>query len=218
VRPSVWPIPRMQPHSQGGGLRTFAFVVFAGALLGIASGAGAQQVDFAVGGSTVWSSKNTTAAIGFIPPPERGGTYPSISLEYVSPRKIGWNAELAFREKRAIYNGFQPYRPFIYDLNAVYAPRFDAKIRGDFMAGVGGQTVLFYTEVAPCGLAAGGCRVNLNSTHLSLHAGAGVKYYFWRNFFARPEAHWYYVVNNTQFHSNNLVRVGVSVGHTWGSR
>jgi hypothetical protein len=209
----------MQSHySQGGGLRRFAFVVFAGALLASGGTVFAQEVDFAVGGSTVWSSQNTTAAVGFLPPAERGGTYPSISLQSVSRRKIGWNAELAFRDKRAIYNGFQPYRPFLYDLNAGYAPRFNAKTRGDFMAGIGGQTVLFYNELAPCGLAAGGCRVNLNSTHLLLHAGAGVKYYFWRGFFARPEAHWYYVVNNTQFHSNNVFRVGVSVGHTWGSR
>jgi len=176
----------------------------------------AQQVDFAVGGSTVWSPQNTSAAIGFIPPALRGGVYPSATLQYVSPRKLGLNAEIAFRDKRAIYNGFQPYRPFLYDLNAVYAPHLADKISGDFMAGAGGQTVLFYNEFGNCNLVSGGCITHLNSTHLLFHAGAGVRYYFWRNFFARPEAHWYYVVNNTQFHSSNLFRVGVSVGHTWG--
>jgi hypothetical protein len=176
----------------------------------------AQQVDFAVGGSTVWSPQNTTAAIGFLPPALRGGVYPSATLQYLSSRKLGLNAEIAFRDKRAIYNGFQPYRPFLYDVNAVYATRFADHISGDFMAGVGGQTVLFYNEFGNCTLTSGGCITHLNSTHLLFHAGAGVRYYFWRNFFARPEAHWYYVVNNTQFHSNNLFRVGVSVGHTWG--
>ena len=178
----------------------------------------AQQVDFAVGGNTVWSPRNKTAEVGFLPPAEKGGVYPSVSLQYVSPRNLGFNAELAFRYHKTIYNSFQPYRPFFYDINAVYAPQFDKKTRGDFMAGFGGQTVLFYNQFAPCGASAGGCIVNLNSTHLLLHAGAGVKYYFWRNFFARPEAHWYYVINNTQFHSNNVFRVGVSVGRTWGSR
>jgi hypothetical protein len=197
-------------------LRRFAFAVFACSLLAGASSVFGQQVDFAVGGNTLWSSQNTTAEIGFLPPAEKGGVYPSVSLQYVSSRHLGWNAELAFRDKRAIYNGFQPYRPFLYDANAVYAPHFDQKTSGDFMAGVGAQTVLFYNEFAPCGLSAGGCRINLNSTHFLLHAGADVKYYFWRNFFARPEAHWYYVVNNTQFHSNNVFRVGVSLGHTWG--
>jgi hypothetical protein len=176
----------------------------------------AQQVDFAVGGGTVWSPQNTTAEIGFLPPPERGGVYPSVSLQFLSDRHRGFNAELAFRDKKAIYNDFQPYRPFLYDVNALYEPRFDKKMSGDFMAGVGGQTVLFYNEFGFCPV--NGCRINVNSTHLLFHAGAGVKYYFWRNFFARPEAHWYYVVNNNQFHSNNVFRVGVSVGHTFGSR
>lgn len=197
-------------------MRRVAFVVFAGALLCAADRALAQGVDFAVGGSTIWSSQNTTAAVGFIPPAEKGGMYPSVTLEFLSERHRGFNAELAFRDKKAIYNNFQPYRPFLYDVNAVYAPRLGEKMNGDFMAGVGGQTVLFYNEFAPCPI--NGCRINLNSTHFLVHAGAGVKYYFWRNFFARPEAHWYYVVNNTQFHSNNVFRVGVSIGHTFGSR
>jgi hypothetical protein len=101
-------------------------------------------------------------------------------------------------------------------VNAVYAPRFDTRTGGDFMAGIGAQTVLFYNEFAPCPI--NGCQVHVNSTHFLVHAGADVKYYFWRNFFARPEAHWYYVVNNVQFHSNNVFRVGVSIGHTFGSR
>ena len=191
-------------------------MVFACTLVMATRMACAQQVDFAVGGSTVWSPQNTSAAIGFLPPALRGGVYPSTTLQYLSPRRLGLNAEIAFRDKRAIYNGFQPYRPFLYDVNAVYAPRFADKISGDFMGGVGGQTVLFYNEFGNCNLISGGCVTHLNSTHLLFHAGAGVRYYFWRNFFARPEAHWYYVVNNTQFHSNNLFRVGVSVGHTWG--
>jgi len=197
-------------------LRRFALVVFACALVMATRMACAQQVDFAVGGSTVWSPQNTSAAIGFLAPALRGGVYPSATLQYLSSRRIGLNAEFAFRDKRAIYNGFQPYRPFLYDVNAVYAPRFADKISGDFMAGVGGETVLFYNEFGNCNLPSGGCLTHLNATHLLFHAGAGARYYFWRNFFARPEAHWYYVVNNTQFHSNNLFRVGVSVGHTWG--
>ena len=185
-------------------------------LLSLARATFAQQVDFAVGGNSLWSAKNTTAAVVFLPPAEKGGVYPSATLQYLSPRHLGLSAEITTRYHRGIYNDFQPYRPFLYDINALYSPRMAENITGDFMAGVGGQTVLFYNEVGNCNLIAGGCRISINSTHLLFHAGAGVKYYFWRNFFARPEAHWYYVVNNTQFHSNNVFRVGVSVGHTWG--
>jgi hypothetical protein len=175
-------------------------------------------VDLAVGGNTLWSSHNTTAQVGFLPPPEKGGVYPSVSLQYILPNHFGLNVEGAFRNKKASYNGFQPYRPFLYDVNGVYAPRFSEKIGGDFMAGVGAQTVLFYNEFGPCNVAGGACRVSLNSTHFLVHVGAGVHYYFWRNFFARPEAHWYFVRNNSQFHSDNVFRVGVSVGYTFGSR
>ena len=144
-------------------------MVFACTLVAAARMACAQQVDFAVGGSTVWSPQNTSAAIGFLAPAVRGGVYPSATLQYVSPRKLGLNAEFAFRDKRAIYNGFQPYRPFLYDVNAVYAPRLADKISGDFMAGVGGQTVLFYNEFGNCNLISGGCITHLNSTHLLFH-------------------------------------------------
>jgi hypothetical protein len=62
-----------------------------------------------------------------------------------------------------------------------------------------------------------GCRTLVNSTHFTVHLGVGVRYYFWRTFFVRPEAHYYFIPNNDQFHSDNLFRVGVSIGHTFGS-
>lgn len=196
----------------------FFRLIFACMLLAATSRGFAQQVDVAVGGNTLWSAKSTTAEVGFLPPAEKGGVYPSVSLQYILPNGFGFNAEGSFRYKRTIYNDFQPYRPFLYDVNGVYAPRLNKKMTGDFMAGFGGQTVLFYNEFGNCNLISGGCRINLNSTHFLLHMGAGVQYNVWRKFFVRPEAHWYYVVNNVQFHSDNVFRVGVSVGHSFGSR
>ena|SRR5438477_3541694 len=181
-----------------------------------ATGALAQEIDFTIGGNTLWSSQNTTAAVGFLPPAEKGGVYPSASLQYLLPNHLGFNVEGSFRYHRAIYNDFQPYRPFLYDVNAVYAPRFTSKMQGDFMGGFGAQTVLFYNEFGNCNLSATGCRINLNSTHFAFHMGAGIKYYFWRNFFVRPEVHWYYVIHNYQFHSDNVFRIGASIGHTFG--
>jgi hypothetical protein len=45
-----------------------------------------------------------------------------------------------------------------------------------------------------------------------------VRYYFLGNFFVRPEANWYYIRNNFEFHSDNVFRAGASVGYTFGSR
>jgi hypothetical protein len=47
-----------------------------------------------------------------------------------------------------------------------------------------------------------------------VHAGFGIRYSLWRNFFIRPEANYYRIFNNT-FHSDNVVRLGASVGYTF---
>ena len=178
----------------------------------------AQEIDLAVGGGTLWSPKNTTASVGFLPPALRGGTYPSASLEYIRENHWGLLAEGAFHYHYAIYNDYQTYRPILYDVNAVYAAPVARKTRADFMGGIGGETLLFYAPYYNCGIPTGGCQTFTNSTHFLTHAGVGIRYSVWRGVFVRPEAHWYYVLNNYQFHSNNVFRVGASVGYTFGQR
>jgi hypothetical protein len=56
----------------------------------------------------------------------------------------------------------------------------------------------------------------VSSTHLLGHVAGGVRYYFWRHFFVRPEAHYYFVINNFEFHSDNVFRLGASIGYTIG--
>ena len=92
------------------------FIVFALACASLACNtlAHAQQVDFAIGDSILWSPKNTTAQAGYIAPPEKGGAYPSALLQYrSSDSPFGINVEGAFRYQQGIYNFFQPYRPFL---------------------------------------------------------------------------------------------------------
>lgn len=199
-------------------MRRFVSLTFVCAILVLGGFARAQEIDFGVGGNTLWSSKNTTASGAFLPPPEKGGLYPSVFLQYISENHLGFNAEGAFRYHQGNYNDFQPYRPILYDVNAVYTRRMAPKTHGDFMAGVGGQTVIFYGANSGCGLPGGGCRTSLNSTHFLFHFGVGIRYYFLKNFFARPEAHYYIIPNNVEFHSPNVFRVGVSIGYTFGSR
>lgn len=196
--------------------RSFSFA-FVCAIFAAATFAQAQTLDLAVGGNTLWSPKNPTASVGFIPPPLKGGVYPSVSAEYIGEGHFGLLAEGAFRYHYTYYDNFQQYRPVMYDFNAVYATRMANKTRGDFMAGIGGESLLFYAPSYICGIPTGGCRTFLNSNHLAFHAGVGIKYMAWRNVFVRPEAHWYFVRNNFQFHSDNVFRVGVSVGYTFGN-
>jgi hypothetical protein len=183
----------------------------------VASFARAQEIDLAVGGSTLSSSKSNTASQAYLPPPEKGGMYPGASAEILMKNRFGFGAEAAFRNRQGLYNGYQSFRPVLYDVNGVFAPHLSERTRADFMAGVGGQTVIFYNRFASCDFAT--CPTSISSTHLLLHAGGGVRYYFWGHSFIRPEAHYYYIFGNTsQFHSGNVVRLGASIGHTFGSK
>ena len=182
----------------------------------LVSFAPAQQIDLAGGASTLWSPGPLTASQAFPPPAESGGLYANASLQYLGEKRLGLNIEGAFRAKEGLYNGYQYYRPILYDVNAVYARRMATKIRGDFMAGVGGETLVFYRQTN-CNYGSG-CTTNVNNTHFLLHAGVGVRYYFWRTFFVRPEAHYYFIPNNFEFHSDHVFRVGGSIGHTFGSK
>jgi hypothetical protein len=196
-------------------LRRFASFTFVCSFLLFASFAHAQHTDFAVGGSILWSPQNLSASGGFVPPPEKGGMYPAVSLEHLFTQHLGYYAEGAFRYHEGIYNDYQPYRAIFYDVNAVYTDRVAPKTHGDFMAGVGGQTLIFYTP-GGCGVTGGGCQTHIDSTHFLMHLGVGVRYYFWKNWFVRPEAHYYFIPDNYQFHSDNVFRVGASIGYTWG--
>ena len=103
-------------------LRTFASFLSVCALVGVSGLAHAQQLDLAVGGSTLVSTKNTTASLNYIAPPEKAGTYPGVSVERTFKNHFGYLAEVNYRYHLANYNNYQKYRPILYDANAVYAP------------------------------------------------------------------------------------------------
>lgn len=176
----------------------------------------AQQIDVAVGGSTLFSSKPTSASLAYLPPAEKGGNYPFVSAEAVFKNRFGVNVEGAFRYKQGLYNAYQRFRPVLYDANAVFAPSISDKMSADLMAGVGGETLLFYNQFASCRVAT--CPIYISSNHLLGHVGGGVRYYFLGNLFVRPEAHYYYVFRNKEFHSGNVLRLGASIGFTFGGK
>jgi hypothetical protein len=199
---------------KGDGLRKFALFASVFAVLLLANVAIAQDLDLAVGGSKLYSTKNTNASLTYLPPPESYGTFASVSLVRTFENHFGYSAEFVTSSKRQFYNGFQGYRPFIYDLNGVFARHVAKRMTLDFMAGAGGQTVLFYNQYIGCGFQTG-CTPRVNSTHLLVHAGAGLRYSVWRGIFVRPEANYYRIFNNNDFHSGNALRLGVSAGYSF---
>ena len=56
-----------------------------------------------------------------------------------------------------------------------------------------------------------------SSNHFLVDLGAGLRYYFRGNFFVRPEVRYYRIFNNdVDFSSDNVFRVGASIGYTIG--
>ena len=194
-------------------------------LLLVANFAAAQQVDLFVGGSTLWSPSPNNNVVNFQPPALKSGTYFSVGGDFVRTyrqRRLGLNAETTWRYKRATYpyTG-ETYQPYFTDVNALYQPMLAKKLLGrklglDLMAGVGILTTRFNVPPSTsCSNGAGGCINYTSSNHFMEDVGAGVRYYFWRRFFVRPEVRYYHVENNFEFHSANVFRGGVSLGYTF---
>lgn len=184
-------------------------------MIGLAGSACAQQqINLAVGGSTLFSPKRTNASLGFLPPTEKGGVYPGASGEVIFSNHFGINAEGYYRYHEELYNGFQRFRPIMFDANGEYAARMTNRIRADFLAGVGVQNVLFYNSYNGCNpVYLGSCSIHTNGTHFMEHIGFDLRYYFFRNLFVRPEAHYYHIQGNTNiFSSDNVIRFGASIG------
>ena len=52
--------------------------------------------------------------------------------------------------------------------------------------------------------------------------GGGLRYYFWHHAFVRPEVHYYHIdgnsnINTGGFSTDNVFRVGASLGYTIGN-
>ena len=183
----------------------------------------AQQIDVAAGWGIALAPRNNTSSQAFLPPTERGGTYPSVSVDVVPKNgffknRVGLNVETSWRYKRASYYGYESDRPIFTDVNALFQPKLTRKIGLDLMGGVGIASNQFYLPgMNACGSAPGTCYTS--SDHFMEHLSGGIRYYGWHRLphvFVRPEIHYYHIQNNFEFHSDNLFRAGASIGYTFG--
>jgi hypothetical protein len=205
----------MRNISQEIHLRELWVLVFA---LALAGSAHAQEFDAAFGFGSVTAPSASTNSNGSFPSLS-GGLYPSFSGTVLLKNHIGFGGNVAWRASRAIYGGsaanfgiIQPYRPIFYDFNAVYGGKF-GKFGGDVMAGIGAESLRFYTPFVTCGTFS--CTNYQSSNHFAGHLGADLRYYFWGHAFIRPEAHYYFIHNNAEFNNSNAARFTVSIGYSF---
>jgi len=108
-----------------------------------------------------------------------------------------------------------PYRPIINDFNVDFQPKLSKKLGLDILGGIGLQSTRVYSSDYSCSYVS--CTNYTSSDHFLTHIGGGLRYYFWHHVFVRPEIHYYWINNNTNdFSSNNVLRVGGSIGYTIG--
>jgi hypothetical protein len=198
-------------------LRKFALLLSASAVLLFTRFASAQQGDILVGGNILESLASSSDVVSFQPPTEKGGIYPSLGADVVAfKHRLGLNVETSWRYHQADYFGYEKYRPIFTDVNVLFQPKVTRKIGLDFLAGIGIASNRF-DILSSCG--SPGCVNFTSSNHFMEDIGGGLRYYVWHRLphvFVRPEGHYYHIQNNQGFNSNNVFRVGVSVGYTIG--
>jgi hypothetical protein len=188
--------------------------------------AAAQQGDIMFSGGTLLSSAPSGEQFSTGNIAERGGTYLGVSGDIVGFKKrFGLNIETSWRASQATYSpGEINYRPILTDFNALYQPHISKKVGLDLFGGIGISSVRLYYPFATSCSYFSGC-VNYNSTDKFMQdAGAGIRYYVWHHFFVRPEIHYYHIDGNSNanianpggFSSDNVFRVGGSIGYTIG--
>jgi hypothetical protein len=177
--------------------------------------ASAQQFDAAFGVSTLSSASGTTTG-GLYFPTEGGGAYPTFSADFLLRHRLGVEGEVSWRASQNLYAGSQPYRPVFYAFNAIWAPKLTKYVTAEMMAGIGGESLRFYTGSYNCNFF--GCTTYVSANHFMGDVGGGIRAYFWRNAFIRPEVRVYLVNNNQEFSSGNSVRYGMSLGYSFGGR
>ncbi len=172
------------------------------------SAAQAQQFDltFGVSGLTAPASTATLQTVG-------GGAFPTFGVDFLFYHNLGVGFNAAFRAKQNLYQGFQPFRPFFYDVDAVYAPPLGKKAQAELSAGIGAESVRFYTPFLTCSSFTG-CTNFVSSNHFLGQFGGALRLYVTRSVFIRPEAHVYLVRNNIEFSGSRATRFGVSIGYS----
>src|SRR5689334_12892019 len=160
-----------------------------------------QQIDAAFGVGTVVSPSASSASGDHAFQSLGGGAFPGFSGDFIFASGVGFQGEVAWRASQALYQGFQPYRPILYDFNLIYAPQSKSlrRIQPELLAGFGGASIRFYQPFTTCGTFS--CSNFVSNNHVLVHVGGALRFYLLHSIFVAPEAHAYFIHNNVEFSS-----------------
>lgn len=165
---------------------------------------GAQTLDIFAGLNAL-TAKQAVQSL----PKLGGGLFPSVGADlFLGP--IGVGAEASFRAT----TDSSGLRPTYYDFNVLLAPiHISRSIIPELMLGLGSQNIQGIQGLASCG-SLSNCSAYAGN-HLAAHVGLAAKVFLTEHIFLRPEAHFYFIHNNTAF--PNAQRWGVSLGYSFGA-
>jgi hypothetical protein len=169
--------------------------------------------DLAFGFGTLEAPSSSSATNSYSPQTEAGGLYSNFDVDFLLHHSLGVGGEVVWRWRQNLYEGYEPFRPIFYDINGVWAPRFNKKVGAELAAGIGAESIRFYSGTYQCNFIT--CTDYVSSNHLMGHFGGGIKIYVKGNFFVRPEANFYLIHNNNEFSAGYTTRVGASIGYSF---
>lgn len=143
-----------------------------------------------------------------------GGIYPGFAADVIIWHNLGFNGEISWKASQGDYQGIAPYRPILFDFNAVYARKV-SRVGFIAMGGLGAESIRFYQNFLNCN-GFGQCTNYVSSNHFLGHVGAGLRLYMTPSIYVAPEAHFYFVRNNVEFTSPYATRYSINIGYTFG--
>lgn len=199
----------------------FVVTLFIGVVLGTAS-ASAQyqpygethQFDVGFGVGTLFAPSYSSNSPNHSPQSLNGGTYLDFSGDYLFWHHLGVQGEVTWRASQGYYAGLQPYRPILYDFNAIYAPPLGSHAQLELLGGLGGITTHFYTPFYNCSFYS--CTNYFSSSHFMGDVGVAIRFYVSHGVFLRPEFRQYFINNNVEYSSGLASRLGVTLGYSFG--
>ena len=174
------------------------------------------QLDFGFGVGTVTAPSSASATGNHSPQTIGGGAFLSVNGDALFWRHLGVEGEVAWRASRNLYQGYQPFRPIFYNVNAIYAPPLGKYAQLELLGGIGGLSTRFYTQTYICNPFYFSCVNYYSTNHFMADVGAGVRVYLSHGVFLRPEFREYFINDNVDFSSGHATRSDVTLGFSFG--
>jgi len=174
-----------------------------------------QQFDVGFGVGTLFAPSYSLSSTNHSPQSLSGGTYLAAGGDYLFWHHLGVQGEVAWRASQGFNVAFQqPYRPILYDFNAIYAPPLGSHAQLELLGGLGAITTHFYVPYYTCSFYS--CQNYYSSSHFMGDLGVAVRFYVSHGIFLRPEFRQYFINNNIEYSSAFASRLGVTLGYSFG--